>query len=232
LMNISRVHETISIHTKGNKKINKVKIPYMEMKHYNIDSIIGDVKRLKSCLTNKANLDLILEFLENNKIEPLKPTVKHKIIGGHFNTEDRNITVLKQIKHGLKEKSIIRTDRKDCKTFTKHGITPKKQSGDRPVNVMQSINYGLNEKSIISQTRDHYTAIHPTQKPIRLLERLLLLTSQDSDIVFDPFIGSGSTAIAAFRLNRKYIGCEIDKEYYEDCINRIDEETSQLIINF
>ncbi len=54
---------------------------------------------------------------------------------------------------------------------------------------------------------------HPCQLPIHLLDRLILLATDDNDIVFDPFSGTGTTAISAKRLSRKYIGLELDSDY-------------------
>ncbi len=56
---------------------------------------------------------------------------------------------------------------------------------------------------------------HPCQLPIHLLDRLILLATDEGDIVLDPFSGTGTTAISAKRLGRKYIGFELDKEYVE-----------------
>lgn len=56
---------------------------------------------------------------------------------------------------------------------------------------------------------------HPCQLPVTLLERLILMSSDEGDIILDPFIGTGTTAIAAKRLGRKYIGIEIDPTYAE-----------------
>lgn len=56
---------------------------------------------------------------------------------------------------------------------------------------------------------------HPCQLPIHLMDRLILMTTDENDIVLDPFSGTGTTAIAAKRLGRKYIGFEIDKKYVE-----------------
>ena len=55
--------------------------------------------------------------------------------------------------------------------------------------------------------------IHEAQKPIKLLEYLIKLVTKEKQIVLDPFIGSGSTAVAAKNLNRNYIGFEISKKY-------------------
>ena len=54
---------------------------------------------------------------------------------------------------------------------------------------------------------------HPCQLPIHLLERIILMSSEPDDVILDPFIGTGTTAIAAKRLGRNYIGIEMDKDY-------------------
>ncbi len=56
---------------------------------------------------------------------------------------------------------------------------------------------------------------HPCQLPEHLLERIILMTTDPNDIVLDPFIGTGTTAIAAKKLGRNYIGIDIDKKYKE-----------------
>lgn len=54
---------------------------------------------------------------------------------------------------------------------------------------------------------------HPTQKPEKLIAKLVLASSQPGDVVFDPFLGSGTTAVVAKKLNRRYLGIEIDEVY-------------------
>lgn len=61
---------------------------------------------------------------------------------------------------------------------------------------------------------------HPTQKPLNLLLRLITMASLKDSIIFDPFNGSGTTGIAANLLKRRYIGCEIEKEYINLTIKR------------
>lgn len=65
--------------------------------------------------------------------------------------------------------------------------------------------------------------IHPTQKPEKLIDRLILASSNENDIVLDPFMGSGTTAVCCKNNNRKYLGFELDKEYYEKSLDRLDE---------
>lgn len=69
---------------------------------------------------------------------------------------------------------------------------------------------------------------HPTQKPIKLIKRLIYASSNKGDIVLDPFTGSGSTPIAAAQLERNYLGFELDKTYYDIAIRRIDDSRSVL----
>ena len=54
---------------------------------------------------------------------------------------------------------------------------------------------------------------HPTQKPEKLLAKLILASSNEGDVVFDPFLGSGSTSVTAKKLNRRYVGVEISEQY-------------------
>ncbi len=54
---------------------------------------------------------------------------------------------------------------------------------------------------------------HPTQKPEKLLAKIILASSSEGDVVFDPFLGSGTTSVVAKKLKRRYIGVEIDEDY-------------------
>lgn len=191
LMAMSRVHETVSIHTKGNGTINKVKVPYLEMKGYDIDAIITDVKRLKTTFKNSKSLDAVIEFLEKN-----------------------NLGV-----DGVAHKCII----------TQSQLTKP----NRCVSVMNSIQNGMNEKSIIKHSREHYTSIHPTQKPHRLLERLLALVckieqNKPKPLVLDTFRGSASTDIACMNFGVDCISFEIDDEYFEKGEERKAEHRKNL----
>ena len=65
--------------------------------------------------------------------------------------------------------------------------------------------------------------LHPTQKPLDLITKLILQSSNEGDLVLDPFMGSGTTAIACMNTNRKYIGFELDKHYCEIANERIQK---------
>ena len=62
---------------------------------------------------------------------------------------------------------------------------------------------------------------HPTQKPLRLVRRALLASTQEGDLVFDPFCGSGTTAVAAKELGRFFVGAELEVEFAELTARRI-----------
>ena len=72
--------------------------------------------------------------------------------------------------------------------------------------------------------------IHPTQKPIRLYEWLLMNYAKEGDKILDTHLGSGSIAIACHNLGYDLTACELDKEYYEASMKRLNEHTSQLRI--
>lgn len=63
--------------------------------------------------------------------------------------------------------------------------------------------------------------VHPTQKPVALLEYLIKTYTLEGETVLDFTMGSGSTGVAAKNLNRKFIGCEMDRGYYDIAVKRI-----------
>lgn len=83
------------------------------------------------------------------------------------------------------------------------------------------INGGKQLRSLWQINAKRHITKHPTEKPEILLKRILLLGSKENDIVLDPFLGSGTTAVVAKRLNRRFIGIEINKEYIEMANERI-----------
>ena len=65
--------------------------------------------------------------------------------------------------------------------------------------------------------------LHAAQKPVELMERMIKNSSAEGELVLDPFLGSGTTAIAAMKLKRRFIGFEIDERYFGIAKKRIDE---------
>ena len=70
---------------------------------------------------------------------------------------------------------------------------------------------------------------HPTQKPEKLLERIVLACSKRGDLVLDPFMGSGTTGVVAMRMGRRFIGIDFDSEYYDIALRRISSVMDQKI---
>lgn len=69
---------------------------------------------------------------------------------------------------------------------------------------------------------------HPTIKPLSLVQRLIINSSKEGDVVLDTFIGSGTTAVACNKEKRHYIGFELNKQYYDIAVNRVKFEKAQL----
>jgi len=121
-----------------------------------------------------------------------------------------------------------------CRYFTHSTETviwaAKNQSSRHTFNyeLMKQLSNGKQMRNVweISppQPREKIHGKHPTQKPLKLLERILLASTNEDDIVLDPFNGSGSTGVVALRLGRKYIGVEISEEYLDLTIARLKDE--------
>ena len=89
---------------------------------------------------------------------------------------------------------------------------------------MKEINAGKQMKDVwtlnLPTKSEKQFGKHPTQKPISVLERILLASTKKDDLVLDPFNGSGTTGIACQMLGRKYIGIDKEKEYLDLTIKR------------
>ena len=195
---IQRFHETISIYTKEKGSINAdVKVPYLEVKQHNIDTLIGDINRIKSALNNTKELDFMKEYLKT----------------GHINISKK------------------RNDKTSGCTISKNSIG----IFSIPTMCLKAIKEGMRESSIIKVYYERFNRIHPTQKPVRLLERLLALVipkdkPRNEIVVADFFAGSMSCMEAVHNMGMKGIATEIDQEYFEAGKQRIDK-LQPLIIN-
>ena len=75
------------------------------------------------------------------------------------------------------------------------------------------------ESSLTKQSEKKYGK-HPTQKPMQILEKIILASTNEGDLILDPFNGSGTTGIVANKLNRRYIGIDLEKNYLDITIKR------------
>ena len=89
---------------------------------------------------------------------------------------------------------------------------------------MKTMNDGKQMKDVwetsLTKPSEKKYAKHPTQKPIELLKRIIIASTDEGDLILDPFNGSGTTGIVANLLNRKYIGIEKEKDYLDLTIRR------------
>ena len=87
-----------------------------------------------------------------------------------------------------------------------------------------TLNVGIEKCSNLLKVHTENTdrGLHPTQKAVKLMEILIELTTLEGQTVLDPFCGCGTTLLAAKKLNREYIGFEINEEYYNKILNRLN----------
>lgn len=103
-------------------------------------------------------------------------------------------------------------------------ISGKGDSGEvtNRVKKTQTNNKGTRYPKTVKKIKREF-GLHPTQKPVALFEYLIKTYSNENETVLDNCMGSGTTAIACINTNRNYIGFELDKEYYNIAINRIED---------
>ena len=79
-------------------------------------------------------------------------------------------------------------------------------------------------RSVIKFSNDNHNSLHPTQKPVDLLEYLIKTYTNEGDVVLDSCMGSGSTGVAALNCERKFIGIELDPNYFAIAERRINKK--------
>jgi site-specific DNA-methyltransferase (adenine-specific) len=99
--------------------------------------------------------------------------------------------------------------------------------------IMKEINGGKQMKdvwdtSLVKPSEKKYGK-HPTQKPMVLLERIILASTDEGDLILDPFNGSGTTGIVANKLGRKYIGIEKEREYLDLTVRRKENKNEKRV---
>lgn len=97
--------------------------------------------------------------------------------------------------------------------------------------ISQAEMHNFVESSICMRPERLSTPKHPAQKPISILKKMIEIASNKDDIIFDPFMGVGSTGVAAIELSRKFIGVELNQSYCDAGKNRIDDAFATYVIN-
>lgn len=169
-----------------------------------------------------------IDFMEKHTFEPNKIfDIIHRIKTAFGNRE-----TFKQLENYYKNGHLEYSSSK--KGYGISLSSDNRKSVNRTVQFAIGLEEGKNEQSIIEVGRDHYNTIHPTQKPVRLLERLiqLCIPKKEKVVIADFFGGSFSTMEAVINLSKAYpdisfegISCELDKEYFDLGKLRIDKLT-------
>lgn len=113
----------------------------------------------------------------------------------------------------------------------------RKASATKSKNYRLNPNYVNNKKTITDKrypidvvefSKDNANRLHPTQKPVALLEYLIKTYTNEGEVVLDNVMGSGSTGIAALKNNRDFIGMELDREYFNIAQDRINNYRTEM----
>lgn len=147
-----------------------------------------------------------------------RPLKSHEIIsvfskGGCSNGSK---PAMKYNPQGVIRKQVLKNSKKCSDLF--HSNTEKEF-------VSKGSNY---PKSILSVTKDKSKSLHPTQKPVELLEYLIKTYTNEGDVVLDNCMGSGSTCVACVNTGRHYIGFEKEPKYFDIAWQRLDEAEEAL----
>ena len=119
------------------------------------------------------------------------------------------------------ENGIVEYNRIDKGSNLSKSIKTKSQS--RVIRSLNQIQLGVRPLSILEVPNLHYKKLHPTQKPEKLIEILIKLSSSQNETILDPFAGSGTTGVAAKLLNRKCTLIEKEEKYCEIAAKRLSQ---------
>lgn len=190
---------------------------------------------LKSKWINKSNVDFIRSgsLFKHNKIKfsdwmPEVFRVLKNQTHAYFMVNDRNLNELmtEAIKAGFKLQNVL--------VWKKNNATPNKYYMKncefivmcRKGKAKNIANMGT--KNVLEVNNIIGSKTHPTEKPVDLLEILIRNSSKQGDVVFEPFLGTGSTLVAAQNLGRNGIGVEVDEQYFEIAQKRLQPVYEEL----
>jgi len=125
---------------------------------------------------------------------------------------------------GLIGTSIVKKQGKNGRTDTCFSV----RLSHKDLHIQRHTNY---PRSVIEVPSESKT-VHPTQKPVPLCEYLILTYTNEGETVLDNCMGSGTTGVACYNTNRKFIGIEINPKYFRIAKERIEKATAQLKIEF
>ena len=179
---------------------------------------------------NKKWIRLCLRALKDNGTIWISGTI-HNIYSIGMALEEEGFKIINNITW----KKLNPPPNISCRTFvhsTETILWAKKdiKNGKHKFNydLMKKLNNGKQMKDVwetsLTKPSEKKCGKHPTQKPIALLEKIILASTDEGDLILDPFNGSGTTGIVANRLKRRYIGIDKKQEYLDLTIRRKEED--------
>jgi len=145
----------------------------------------------------------------NPLIAKYQPLRQHELISVFYNKRSKYFP--------------IKTDLDKTRTATQYNKSKLFEKGNSQKGFTKIVR-GKFPKTIIEFSNADRKKLHPTQKPVALLEYLIKTYTNENDTVLDFTMGSGSTGVAAKNLNREFIGVELDEKYFNIASERINNE--------
>lgn len=196
--------------------------PYLFNKHCRGGAFGSENRRYRSEVAEMSNgysvevLDKLVQLMDKINICIFFSMKQQSLLLNYFESRNCNHTLLSWHKSNPIPacRSRYLPDTESIFHFKEKGVPiygsyyTKKTYWVTPVNKADKKSYG-----------------HPTIKPLGIIENLIVNHTLEGDTVFDPFMGSGTTGVACKKLNRNFIGCEIDKAYFDTAQKRMNDTT-------
>ena len=196
-----------------------VKIPFEPLwKEY--ERIIKD----NGCIALFAQGLFYVDLVNSNRKLFRYDLVWNKILtSGFLNAKRMPLRQHEQIAIFYKKLPTYNPQFKEGKPYKQMSGIPKGNYDVKHCNKVETINDGKRYPSDLIEFGKVKKTIHPTQKPVELLEYLIKTYSNEGDTVLDNCMGSGSTGVACKNLNRNFIGIELDEKYFNIAKERIEK---------
>ena len=145
--------------------------------------------------------------------------------GGFLNAKRMPLQAHENISIFYKKLPTYNPQMEQGKPYTKKAVTNGDGNNYGKFNRVGQVHINNGERfprSVIKISNDNHKSLHPTQKPVALLEYLIKTYTNEGETVLDNCMGSGSTGVACKNLNRKFIGIELDENYFNIAKERIE----------
>ena len=169
-----------------------------------------------SSMLRCSNLKMYKYDIIWEKPNPSNPLLAKK----RFMSFHENISIFYKKSPTYNPQKVERLEKDKRKAVNKHYSNPDILGGKVSIEAISTDSDLKHPSSILKYNRQQ--GLHPTQKPVALLEYLIKTYTQENETVLDFTMGSGSTGVAAKNLNRSFIGIELDQNYFNIAKNRIE----------